>query len=562
MGGERTERRLAAILAADVVGYSRLMGEDEEGTLWALNSHLKELVEPLISEHNGRVVKTTGDGLLVEFSSVVDAVKCAVAFQKGMAERNNDVSQDRKIAFRIGINLGDIIVQDDDVFGDGVNVAARLEGLADPGGICISRAARDQIRDKLDYGLEDMGEVEVKNIARPVRAFRVSQERSGAAKTHRATPPTSRNRIVISLLCFVLLVVSGVVAYLILASSEDSKKSANAKLRPALIVLPFDNLSGDPKQNYFSDGFTEDITTGLARIRGLLVVARNTAFTFKGKAVNAHALGRDLGVRYILEGSARQQDGRLRINAQLIETATGTHVWAERYDRPLKDIFIVQDALVDRIVGSVAARLRRYEGQRAMAASEETLVAYDLTLRSRLLFRRNNIEAMKQARKLLHRAIKVDPQYAPAYSLLAQVENFFFTSRVSDEYAKLETARRVLDAAAQAVTISPEDAFARAVHGMSLRMKGDYDRAALEAKHASKLAPNDPEVLAPVGVILLSVGDYKESVETLQFAWSLDPHMSPVFTGAVLAQGLFALGNYKASKEVALDCLSVRPKSC
>lgn len=567
MAEEHVQRRLVAILAADVVGYSRLMGEDEAGTRASFNAHLNGLIKPAIAASQGRIVKTTGDGLLVEFASVVDAVQCAVKIQKGMAERNADEADDNRIEFRIGVNLGDVIVEDADIHGDGVNVAARLEGLAKPGEICISRAARDQIRDKLDYGLEDMGEVEVKNISRPVRAFRVHLEGTevGAAKKQLTELRKSRKGILIALLCFVVVAISGAIWFQdlrdALNSDEKDKNTAlvSAELRPALIVLPFSNLSGDPKQEYFSDGFTEDITTGLARIRGFLVVARNTAFTFKGRAVDARALGRELGVRYLLEGSARQQDGKLRINAQLIETATGTHVWAESYVRPMKDIFIVQDALVDRIVGSAAAHLRRHESERAMSASEETLVAYDLTARARELFRRNTIDAMTEARNLLYRANEIDHAYSPAFSVLAQVENFFFTSRVSDEYARLETAKRVVDAAARAVDLSSEDAFARAVHGMSLRLQSDYEGAAREARYARELAPNDPEVLASVSVVLLSVGDYKSSVETMRFAWLLDPHLSPVFTGAVLSQALFALGDYKESKEVALDCLAKTP---
>lgn len=340
--------------------------------------------------------------------------------------------------------------------------------------------------------------------------------------------------------------------------TSDIERPVNTAIeaRPAMIVLPFVNMSGDPKQDYFSDGFTEDVTTGLARIPGFLVVARNTAFTYKGRALDARTLGRELGVRYVLEGSARQQGERLRVNTQLIETATGTHVWAERFDRPMKDLFIVQDSLVDRIIGTVAARLRRHESERAMSASKETLAAYDLTSRARLLFRRNTIEAMTEARKLLQRANKTDPSYAPAYSTLAQVEQFFFTSRVTDEYAQPETARRVLGAASRAVSLAPNDAFAHGVYGMSLRMTKDYDQAAREAKLARELAPNDPQVLAPVATILLSVGHYEASVETMRLAWALDPHISPVFTGAVLAQGLFALGKYRDSKEVALDCLA------
>ncbi len=565
---EHVRRRLAAILAADVVGYSRLMGMDEAGTRARFNAHLSELMEPTIAKRQGRIVKIVGDGLLVEFASVVEAVECAVEIQRGIAGRNANEPDDSQIKFRIGVNLGDVIIEGDDIHGDGVNVAARLEALAEPGEICISRAARDQIRDKLGYGLEDLGEVEVKNIARRVRAFRIRTDgsRNRIVKPSQKYSNEYKKPALIALLCIILLAVPGIIWFseirtaLRLSEVNANLTATRANFRPALVILPFNNLSGDPDQEYFSDGFTEDVTTGLARIRGFLVVARNTAFTYKNKAVDARVLGRELGVRYVLEGSARQRDGRLRINAQLIETAKGTHVWAERYDRPMKDIFIVQDSLVDRIVGTVAASLRRHEGQRALAASDETLVAYDLASRAKLLFRRNTIESVTEARKLLHRANQIDPEYAPAFSILAQVEQFFFTSRVSDEYAKPETAKRVIQAAARAVSLAPENAFAHAVHGMSLRMKKDYDQAAREAKFALRLAPNDPEVLAPVSTILLSVGDYQGSVETMRLAWTLNPHLSPVFTGAVLAQGLFALGDFEASKTVALDCLAKSPR--
>lgn len=567
MAEDHVQRHLAAIFVADVAGYSRMMGEDETGTRARFNSHLGELIEPKIAEQQGRIVKMIGDGILAEFASVVDAVQCAIEIQKGMAERNAGEPDDRRMDLRIGINLGDVIVEGDDIHGDGVNIAARLEALAPPGEICISRAARDQIRDKLGHGLEDLGEVEVKNITRPIRVFRVLPDQNSADRAGKSHSGARNARIPIAV-AFVVAVAVAIATVVWLKDrwslfGPDRTATINAAVqeqtRPALIVLPFSNLSGDPSQDYFSDGFTEDITTGLARIRGLLVVARNTAFTYKGQAVNAQELGRELGVKYVLEGSARQQSGRLRVNAQLIESASGTHVWAERFDRPMKDIFLVQDSLVDRIVGSVAAHLRRHESERAMAASDEQLAAYDLTLKARLLFRRNTLEAMQEARRLLHRANEIDPDYSHAYSVLAQVENYFFTSRVSDEYARPATAKRVLDAAAHAVKLSPNDAFARAIHGMSLRMQKKYEEAALEAQRARELAPNDPDVVASVAVVMLSVGDYEGAVETMQLAWSLDPNLSPVFTGAVLAQGLFALGDYKASKEVALDCLAKTP---
>lgn len=569
MTDKRVQRRLAAILLADVVGYARLVGSDETGTRARFNAHLNDLIAPSVVEYQGRIVKTIGDGILAEFASVVDAVQCAVEIQKAMVDRNAGEAADRRMEFRIGVNLGDILIEGEDIHGDGVNVASRLEQLADPGGVCISRAARDQVRDRLDHGLEDLGEVAVKNIARPVRAFRVRIGPSAVGDATKSRRTAARKTPVFALVavaCAAMAVLAVVLMFEDLQRLFGGKPGGlqrtvtNVERRPALIVLPFKNLSGDPRQNYFSDGFTEDITTGLARIPGFMVVARNTAFTFKNKNVDVRALGRRLGVKYVLEGSARQTDERLRVNAQLIEVATGTHVWAAQYDRPMQQIFIVQDALVNRIVGTVAARLRRHESQKAIAASPETLVAYDLMLRARVLFRQNTLNALKEARLLLYRAIEQDPKFARAYSVLAQVEQYFFTSRVSDEYARPETAKRVIDAAARAVSLAPDDAFAHAVYGMSLRMKSDYEGAAREARQARELAPNDPEVLASVAVILLSVGDYKASVDTMRIAWSLDPYLSPVYTGAVLAQALFALGDYKASKGAALDCLRRAPR--
>jgi len=307
MVDDRVERRLAAILAGDVAGYSRLMGADDEGTLHALKIHRKQLIDPKITEHRGRIVKTTGDGILVEFVSVVDAVRCAVDIQRGMAERNTDVPADKRIQFRIGINVGDIIIDGGDIFGDGVNVAARLETLADPGGIMVSSVVHDQVRDKLSFGFEDMGEQVVKNIARPISVHRI--QLAQAAKSD---------------------------------STEKRTESATAD-RPSIAALPFVNMSGDPEQEYFADGITEDIITGLSKLRWFFVIARNSSFAYKGKAVDVKRAARELGVRYILEGSVRKGGNRVRITAQLIDAATGNHIWADRYDGELADVFALQD---------------------------------------------------------------------------------------------------------------------------------------------------------------------------------------------------------------------------
>jgi adenylate cyclase len=328
MAAERSMRRLCVILAADVAGYCRLMGADEDGTLAALTAHRRDLIDPAIAEHAGRIVKTTGDGFLAEFASAVDAIQCAVGIQRGMAERNKTVTQDRRLTFRIGLNLGDVIVQNGDLYGDGVNIAARLEALAEPGNICVSASAHEQVRDKIAaVRFEDLGEHRVKNIARPIRAYRVALCSAGSAPS--AAPEIS-----------------------------------NA---PSIAVLPLNNFSADPDQEHFADGLAEDLTTDLSKIAGLLVTARNSTFTYKGRPVSVPQVGRELGVRYVVEGSVRKVDNRVRITAQLIDAATGTHVWADRYDRDLTDIFAIQDEVTREIVGAV--RLRLAPGKRRRACS-------------------------------------------------------------------------------------------------------------------------------------------------------------------------------------------------
>jgi len=311
-------RRLCVILAADVAGYCRLMGADEDGTLSALMAHRRELIDPAIAEYAGRIVKTTGDGFLAEFASAVDAVRCAVDIQRGMAERNKTVTQDRRLTFRIGLNLGDVIVQNGDLYGDGVNIAARLEALAEPGGICLSASAHEQVRDKIGaVQFEDLGEHRVKNVARPIRAYRVALGPAALAPSPLSPLPSW----------------------------------------PSIAVLPLDNMSADPEQEHFADGLAEDLITDLSRIAGLRVTARNSTFTYKGRPVSVPQVGRELGVRYVVEGSVRKVDNRVRITAQLIDAATGTHVWADRYDRDLTDIFAVQDEVIREIVGAVRLRL-------------------------------------------------------------------------------------------------------------------------------------------------------------------------------------------------------------
>jgi adenylate cyclase len=348
---ERVERKLAAILAADVAGYSRLMGVDEEGTHERLKAHLREVVDPKIKEHRGRIVKNTGDGMLAEFPSVVDAVRCAAEIQREMTGRNADIPEDKRISFRIGVNLGDVIVEPEDIFGDGVNIAARLEALAEPGGICISRVVRDQIRDKLPHPFEDMGEQSVKNIARPVHVYRVRLDAEA-----KALPTEPCDAVPKSL-------------YLL----PD---------KPSIAVLPFANMTGDPEQEYFVDGMVEEIITALSRIRWLFVIARNSSFTYKGQAVDVKQVGRELGVRYVLERSVRKAGQRVRITGQLIDAATGTHLWADRFDGSLEDVFELQDKVASSVAGVIEPALQAAEIAGSAGRPTADLTAYDLYLRA------------------------------------------------------------------------------------------------------------------------------------------------------------------------------------
>jgi len=378
-------RRLAAILAADVVGYSRLMGADEEGTHKRLKAHLVELVEPKIREHHGRIIKTTGDGMLAEFTSVVDAVRCAGEIQRPMAYRDRDLAEERRLRFRIGINLGDVIADGDDIYGDGVNIAARLEGLAAPSGICVSGTVHDHIRDRFSYAFADMGEQTLKNIARPVRVYALRTEPPPAATVARAFPipePAAARRL-------------------------------------SIVVLPFTNLSSDPEQQYFADGITEDLTTDLSRLSSMLVISHNTAVTYRNKPVDTKLIGRELGVRYLLEGNVRRSSGRVRINAQLIDAETDAHLWAERFDGDTSDLFALQDEITSQIAFALNIELTVAEASRPTERTD----AMDYVFRGRALFqgRSPSRNSYAEAIRLLDRASALDPQSAEAQTWLAGV---------------------------------------------------------------------------------------------------------------------------------------------
>ncbi len=503
MAVERNARRLCAILAADVAGYSRLMGADEDGTLTALTAHCSELIDPAVAEHAGRIVKTTGDGLLVEFASVVDAVRCAVKIQRGMAERNSAVPQDRRLAFRIGVNLGDVIVQNDDLYGDGVNVAVRLEALAEPGGICLSASAHEQVQDRIAaVRFEDLGEQRVKNIARPVRAYRVALGPAGPGLSPVPALPSW----------------------------------------PSIAVLPLDNLSADPEQEYFADGLAEDLITDLSKIAGLLVIARNSTFTYKGRPVNVTQVGRELGVRYVVEGSVRKVDKRVRITAQLIDAATGTHVWADRYDRDLTDIFAVQDEVTREIAGALRLRLTPDDRRRMAARGTTNLEAYDLFLRGRELAWLHTREAGVQGSGLLQRALELDPSFAAAAAILGfQYMTDYVNRWSSDPDGSLRQARELAE---RAVALDPSEPQAHFALGATAIWLRRHDETIAEAERAVSLDPNLAAGHLLLGMGLHYAGRSAEAFEPLERAMRLDP-LRPGDSLYFVAQAHFALGDYE-----------------
>jgi len=448
----RVERKLAAILAADVAGYSRLMGADEEGTLAQLKALRRELSDPKIKEHHGRIVKTTGDGLFIEFASVVDAVRCAVEVQREMADRNADVPADRRIEFRMGINLGDIIKDGRDIYGDGVNVAARLEALAEPGGICVNRVVRDQVRDKLDFSFEDMGEQQVKNITRPVRVYAL---RSGVS----ALPAPS--------------------------ALPAAPITPNVAPRLSIVVLPFANLGNDPEQQYFADGITEDLTTDLSRIAGLLVISRNTAFSYQGKRVDTKQIGRELGVRYVLEGSVRRSGNQIRVNAQLIDADTDTHLWAERFDGDTGDLFALQDEITSRIAIALNLELIGAEAVRPTRHAD----ALDCILRGRAAFNKPpSPEKYTEPIDLYEQALALDPWSVDAHSLLATALMARVVDFMSDTpAADITRAEELVGKALAASPRSPAAHFAKAQVLRAAPMGRDHSRIRVGARVQSQL---------------------------------------------------------------------------
>jgi adenylate cyclase len=484
------ERRLAAVLAADMVGYSRLMEVDETGTLARLKTHRLELIDPAIAKNRGRIIKTTGDGMLVEFHSVADAVLCAAEIQRRMTRRNADVAPARWIQFRIGINLGDVIVEEDDIFGDGVNVAARLQMLAEPGGICVSGAVRDQVGERLDkIAFEDLGEQSVKNIVRPIRVFSV---RLAADAT--AAP----------------------------AGERDEAAATTSAKKPSIAVLPLVNMSGDPEQEFFADGLTEDIITELSRFRDLLVISRNSTFVHKGKAVKVQEVAREFGVDYVLEGSVRKAGDRVRVTVQLIDGETDRHIWAERYDRKLEDIFAIQDEVTCAIVATLPGRVEAATHDRAKRKTTDNMAAYECVLAARVLHHRSVREDNEAAQRLLDRALALDTNYAHAHAWKACVLG---QSWVYGWCADRDvTFQQVADELAIALALDDNDSDVHRILAALNLTRDDHDKAAYHQERALALNPNYDLVVVQQGELLTWLGRPEEGIDWIKRAMRLNPY--------------------------------------
>jgi adenylate cyclase len=482
----RVQRRLAAILAADVVGYSRLMGVDEAGTLSRLNALRAELMHPKVAEYGGRIVKTTGDGTLIEFPSAVDAVQHAVDVQQAIKRRNADVLEAHRLEFRMGINLGDVIVEGDDIFGEGVNVAARLEGIAEPGGICVSALVHESVRTKLDIAFADLGEQALKNIAEPVRVFRV--EIGGS--------PGSA------------------------ADGGESQVLAMFR-RPAVAVLPFENLSGDPDQDYFADGLTEDIITALSLWRSFPVIARNSTFAYKGTSPDIRRVGEELGARYVVEGSVRRAGNRVRVTAQLINAENGHHIWAERFDRDLQDIFDLQDELSQQIAATIAPELEFAKDAVIRTAAPHSLDAWELAQRGFAHVFALDPASIATAREYFEKAIAVEAGYANAYRGLAW--SYHRELWLDPAQRAGERARRFIDAASRAVALDDADSGGHAILAMALFWSGEHDRALAEARRAVDLNPNDAHASEILGTALMLQGRPMEGLAPQERAILLSP---------------------------------------
>jgi adenylate cyclase len=514
------DRKLAAIWSADVKGYSRLMGEDEVATVHTLTAR-RAVMARFIQERRGRVVDSPGDNLLAEFASVVDAVACAAEVQQEFKSLNAEVPVPRRLEFRIGINLGDVIVDGERIYGDGVNIAARVEGLAEPGGIAISGTVYDQVKGKLPLPFESLGEHAVKNIKEPIRVYRVPLDHAPApalADTPARAGHGRWRRAALAAGVAALVLAAGVAAWSLYLRPRGAALALPDK--PSIAVLPFQNMSGDAGQEYFSDGMTEDLITGLSKLSGLFVIARNSVFLYKGKAVRPAQVSHDLGVRYVLEGSVRKEGHRVRITAQLIDATTGYHVWAERYDRDLKDVFAVQDDVTGKIVSTLAVKLTGPEKERLTRTHTGSLEAYDLVLRGMEYQRRTTREANAEARRLFAKAVELDPEYADAYEALG----WSYLQAWQLQWSRdPETLRRAFELAEQAIARDDSRAGCHTLLAQVLLWKKEHDRAIAEAERAVALAPNDADGYETLAEVLAWSGRAEEAIGKIQHAMRLNP---------------------------------------
>jgi adenylate cyclase len=510
----RMERRLSAILAADIAGYSALMGADEARTVRDLKGH-QAVVLPMVGEFGGRIIDTAGDGILAEFPSVVNAVKCAVAIQSKMAERNATIEPEHRMQFRVGINIGDVVYDEARIYGDGINVAARLEGIAEAGGICISSKVYEEISGRIDLTYEDIGEQQLKNIARPVRAY-----------------------------------------HLRLDSTVTSAPAPALPDKPSIAVLPFLNMSGDQEQEYFVDGMTEDLITDLSKVSGLFVIARNSSFTYKGKAVDVKRIGRELGVRHVLEGSVRKAGNRVRITAQLIDAGSGGHLWAERFNRDLTDIFSMEDEVVEKIVRALAVTLTQGEERRLRRRGTGNVEAYELWLRGRELLTRSTRDSVEQARAMYRRAIEIDMNFpAPHAGLALAAISDYVSDWALDPAQALDEAERW---ARRAVELNDQEPVSHMALGNVLLWRRDHEGALSEFRHMIVLDPNFAQGQAATGLALMYAGRAAEALEPIATAMRLDPHYSPIVLH-FLAQANYSLGEYETAAQLLVRRIARTP---
>ena len=552
MATEGFKRKLTTLFSADVAGYSRLMGQDEAATVETITTY-REVMSVLIKQHRGRLVDSPGDNLLAEFSSVVDAVQCAVAAQKELKARNAELREDRRMEFRIGINLGDVIEEGDRIYGDGVNIAARLEGLAAPGGICVSKTAFDQIETKLPFGYEYLGEQAVKNIAKPVGAYHVLMEpRVTVSETieEKRVGKMRRPRLILAAVVALLMVAGAAMVwhfYLRHAPSPAevaSEKAPGLELpdKPSIAVLPFVNIGGDPEQEYFSDGITEEIITTLSKVPHLFVIARNSVFTYKGKSVKVQQVGKELGVRYVLEGSVRKAEDRVRITAQLVDATTGGHLWSERYDRDLKDIFALQDEITMKILTAVRVKLTEGEQAHLYAKGAENLDSFMKVLQGMPYFYRFNKEGNIQARQMFEEAIALEPKNPAAYTCLGWTYLMEVWFGPSESPGK--SMERAAKLAQKALALDDTLDLPHSLLGNIYLMSRQHEKAVAEAKRAVALNPNGADAHAHLGMTLNYVGRPEEAIALLNKAIRLNP-IPPNWYSFTLGEAYFLAGQYE-----------------